>query len=85
MTAQPAAPQLTLPAALYQARLSSGTGNYWYGRLTQAELGAKIGRSQTWVSKVESGRKPNIRWSDVHAWCVACNTTVAELAAQLGV
>ncbi len=69
---------------LFTARThTKPSGRGWC--ITQAELARRLGRSQTWVSKVENGHKPNIRWADVVAWCAACDITVAELATQLGV
>jgi transcriptional regulator with XRE-family HTH domain len=39
--------------------------------LTQGELGAKIGRDQTWVSRVEK-RVSEIRIDEIEAWTAAC-------------
>ena len=50
--------------------------------LTQAALSARVGISRNMVSKFEKGRS-GLAVETLHAWCVTCDATPAEMAAML--
>ena len=51
--------------------------------LTQAQVAARLGRPQTWVSKCELGER-RVDFVELEDWAAACGQTLAYFATKKG-